>query len=155
MQSAWTVFDSARARADSAAPETAALVAYILQQKPSLARNVRTQGQESLALASGSFLELLAFLRACLDASSQPGLPGASLEQLLGEAGFPTHHKVPCSDARLNGLLVLGLGRFLAYAGLACLPQQASQSSCWLSRLAEQAAVAPLLCISSLHVLGK
>ena len=61
----------------SSLPGAAAMTAYLLEQKPSLGRQVRPQ--DSLALPSGAFLALVSFMRLCLD--QKPG-EAASPDQL-------------------------------------------------------------------------
>lgn len=61
------------------------MVAYTIQQKPALGRSAGAQGQEAMPLAMGSFLALLAFLRACVDATAQQRLSDSTLQQLLRE----------------------------------------------------------------------
>ena len=65
------------------------MVAYVIQHKPAIGRSVDAQSRESMTLPSGSFLSLLAFLRACLDAHARQELSPDSLGQLLCECTSP------------------------------------------------------------------
>ena len=64
------------------------MAAYLLDQKPSLARPVRPQ--DPLVLPSGAFLALISFLRLCLDKERSAGSSneqhGDHVPQLLGAA---------------------------------------------------------------------